>query len=212
MEIKSQAQLVFELKKVREALQNKDKKKIEKYRSAFIKELSIPQKEVLHEGCMTLCSTNISYHLLSMYTLLDIIDYYWDGFRFHEKEMKQGYSLLSQLSVNTKVPSHDLKDFIHLLEKPATLSKKEKLHIFLLPYPYVKDYVIKQSVPGNILIFYTNTTDKMKRERAFLEGIADYYLKDRLKGALPGWARNSEVYVNEFIAWCQGKNSMFKKY
>lgn len=210
MKINSQAQLVFEMKKVRQALEAKDIMSLERFHANYTKLLGTPKKDIIREGHLTLCSAESSYHLLAMYTLLDVIDYFWDGYRFYEKKMGSGFSLLNELSVSMPAKPLEFQKFHSFLNKPSQLKLSEPLYVFILPFMGSRDYVIKRSIPGNILVLYTNSTESFRIENAFYEGLADFYLKDTLKQNLPHWARSEAMFAEEFIHWCKKGNSMFR--
>lgn len=209
MFINSQFYLVMELKKVKAAIFSKNSVLIEQYLAHYQKMLSVPKKDVTHKGFITLCSENISYHLLSVYLLLDMIDYFWDGKKFHDRKLSNDLFLINEVNLEGEVVNnhYNMKTIFSLLDKVCEIDKS-RLFVFLVPFSYTQDYVLKTAYPGNVLIIYSNpNTDPSK---VFLEGVGEFYLKEKLKNRLPNWSPTVEDFIKEFTSWVLGEKSKFK--
>lgn len=210
MLIQSQGALSYEIMKVKNAVKTRDSQSIQTYYDNYINLLRVPKKEVVHQGFLTFCSDTISYHLLSVYLLLDLIEYFWNGKRFIDVSLSKKMPLLEELSLDTK---KEIKGFNEIIEASKRIKKisKTPLHVFFLPFEHSKEYLLDFTFPGNILVIFPQEDEygNTLSLELFYQGIADFYLEKQLKGIVPPWANDKEMFTREFIKWCKDKPSKF---
>lgn len=207
MNFESQNHLIFEMKKVKQAIKEKDSYSLKLFYDEYLKKTAIPKREVFKHSNLTICSSKYSYHLLSIYLLLDVIDFYWDGKKFFDREIRGDFSLMNELGVNEKTYDLPFEEAIKITEKVDNILRDD-LYIFLVPYRFKEDYVVKMAYPGNVLLVYHNKEEFSVD--TILEGIGEFYLKKKLKSSLPYWAKNKDVFKKEFVSWCKDESSLFR--
>lgn len=212
MRIITRGALFNEIIKIKNVIKNKDAKILEKYYEEYISSLKVSSKEVFHMGCFTLYSENISYHLLSIYYLLDLIDFHYDGKKFLDNEYEENIllSILSNDEYRKIKGIVDCKKTIYELQK---LSRSHRLHIFLIPHEFKDEYSLEITYPGNIMVLYPNKVDENEKEEKTSDilkrGICEFYFKKQMRGILPRWSDTYEDFETEFIKWSNGLSSKF---
>jgi len=205
--LESQSHLNFEMKKIKQAIKEKDHIAMKIFYNEYLKMTAIPKREVHKENSIVVCSSIYSFHLLSVYLLLDYIDFFWDGHTFFDRQITGDFSLLDELRVSERVNDFPFADLTKSLQKVSKILRDE-LYIFLIPYQFKKDYVVKMAYPGNVLLLYKNHNESIND--FFFEGIGEFYLKKKFKSSLPYWAKNKEMFKKEFVSWCKGEQSLFR--
>lgn len=204
MRIQTKGNLFFEIVKIKNAVKKQDSALLTSYYDQYLEQLSVPSKEVFHAGCFTLYSEKISYHLLSIYLLLDLIDFYWDGKKFINLNKENNPELLTILNLEKTKSFEDteiIKENIHMMQKIT----KHRLHVFLMPFEFHKDYSLEITYPGNVLILFPTSGSP----ESLYDGVSDFYLKKHQKEILPHWAETSKDFQTEFKKWCRDVPSKF---
>lgn len=203
----TQARLVLEMRSIKDAIQKKDKFTLDTLLKTYKESLKVPKDEIMHKKNITVCSYNVSYHLLSLYFLLDFIEFYYDGYYIYERQAEKNMFLINELSLKetgNSIEKEFLKDGIDKISEEV----EEKIFVFLLPYKNKVNYTLNVAYPGHILILYANDLETTKK--AFYEGIGEYYLNVKRKGYLPSWTNSQEKFLKEFVLWAEGKASKFR--
>lgn len=211
MKIESNTFLNMEIRKVKNAVLNRDIQSLKQYHQEYSNQLRAPRTEFYVEENITVLSANISYHLLSCYFLLDLIENYYELTSGTLKEaptiIGQEFFLLDELSVNKSIEAPPIESIYSIVVRCQRLCE-QKVNVYFVPFAYRKDFVLKISPFGTILLLYPN--GKKTIERLFCEGVAEIYYRDNLKNRLPSWSRGSYLtYVQEFSLWCHQKPSKF---
>lgn len=204
MNIQSKGLLFYEIVKIKAAVKRKDSALITNYYEEYLNELSAPSREIFHAGCFTLYSEKISYHLLSTYLLLDLIDFYYDGKKFINESSETKPNLLNILSAENKATfskHEEIKEILYIMQKLT----KHRLHVFLLPLQYKHNFSLEITYPGNVLILFPD--DNIKE--ALYHGISEFYYRKQLREILPHWAESFEHFQTEFIKWANNVPSKF---
>src|SRR5690606_16365353 len=128
------------------------------YYDDYLSSLTVPSRELFHAGCFTMYTEVISYHLLSMYLLLDLIDYYWDGKKFLNHKMEKKPSLWNILSGDSATSFKQIEKMKKTLFTLQRLSRKHRLHVFLIPLKSKNDYSLEITYPGNVLIIFPKSS------------------------------------------------------
>lgn len=204
--ISSQSHLILEFRKVNEAIGKRNSSLLKKYHREYINQLRVPKTDVFHENNITIYSSNVSYHLLSLYFLLDVIEYFWDGKRVYERPFNKDMFLFKELNLTEMKEASSIDDLKSSISKVSN-TVSSKLFVFLLPYSFSKNYALQIAFPGNVLILYHN--DQKSFTDNFFEGVGEFYLKSKLRNKLPRWADSEEEFIREFLYWCQNKHSRF---
>jgi hypothetical protein len=202
----SQAKLTFGIKRIKGYVSVRDEVSIEKYRRELLGSLKVPSNKKMSFDKLTIVSKENSYHLLSVYLLLDIIDQFWDGDNFQNEAANKRYFLLNELSTIEEANTADFETVLPLLKKASKIIE-EKLFIFLLPYKYEKPFVINEAYPGSVLLIYA--TDNLSR--TLREGLAEFYFQTSYDFRLPKWANSEEEFVSEFFKFIDGKKTRFSE-
>lgn len=210
MYIQTKGTLLFEMMKIKEAVKTKNTKLISSYYDDYLNFLKVPSKEVFRSGPFTVCSEKISFHLLSVYLLLDIIDLCWNGDKFLRSHYNGTPELMKYLNSDKKIEFphvEDIKRFTYEVQKIS----RTQLHIFLLPYEYDLPFVSAYTHPGNALILFSKKDEASNNYilNALHQGLADFYFKKQLKEILPYWADSEDGFKHEFIKWCNNSPSKF---
>lgn len=219
MHIKSRGSLFFEMMKVQNAIKQRDGVVLKSYYENYLSQLTVPSREVYHMGCYSVYSEKISFHLLSIYLLLDLIDFYWDGRKFTNNGVESAPGLLKILSINeTKTfgDTEPIRRSVYTMQKIT----KHKLHVFLLPLAFKEGYSLEITYPGNALILFPQ--DEMESSISTFNnkvspqalaglhhGVGEFYLKKELRDSLPNWADSPEEFRIEFAKWCQNIPAKF---
>lgn len=208
MKITTTGHLNMETTKVQAAIKTRDKKRIEELYKQYHQALSVPIKELYHSEFITLASKNISFHLLSIYHLLNLIDEYWDGSSFSETPAKNPYMFQKELFYDPKEAKGEIEDYKAIIDRSTRLIRR-KTYIFLYPYGPNDDtkYVIRDAFPYSIIIIFGDTKESMGK--SIIEGLAHYYTKSILAGKLPIWAKDEEEVIEQFKLWSQRMPSKF---
>lgn len=204
MKIHTKGALFYEMVKIKTAIAKKDANRITEHYEAYLNELTASSREVFHAGCFTLYSEKISYHLLSTYLLLDLIDFHWDGKKFINGSTEAKPNLLDILSTDKQAEFKKKQELTETLYAMQKLSK-HRLHIFLLPLHYKNNFSLEITYPGNVLILFP---DDMIKENLH-KGVATFYYKKQLKELLPHWAESFETFQTEFLKWANNQPSKF---
>ena len=211
MKILSIGHLNMQIGKISVAIQKQDKYQMEALYKEFQKELSVPAKDIYHQNQTTLSSQHISYHLLAIYYLLDVIDSVWDGQEFSPRKADRAYLFQKELMYTEPGPEVDMDDFKSIVDKIAPIINR-KLYLFLYPYQSKeqdeKIYSYIDAMPGVVIVLFAN--EKAKVIESLCEGVATFYLNSILHGSLPSWAADPEDFVREFTLWCKNSPSQFK--
>lgn len=208
MIFKSKGQLLFEVIKIRNAAKAEDAQAIVRYQNEYLSQLKVSSREIQRYGSFTIFSDNISFHLLSSYLLLDLIDFHWNGRRFFEYTEEKNPLLMDILQSDNNL-SFNYKAQVEVAVNNIQRVTKHPLHIFLLPLGNDYKYIMEASYPGNILILFPHI-DGTKEEPlyGFYRGLGDFYYEKQLRGILPLWASDKDDFLNEFIKWCKDQPSM----
>lgn len=212
MIFKTKGQLLYEVIKIKNAAKSRDAQALLRYQNEYLAQLKVSSREIQRIGPFTLFSENISYHLLSSYLLLDLIDHHWNGRKFFDYEEDKTPPLMEILESDIKL------DFNYKTEIEATLIDiqritKHQLHIFLLPLGNKRKYIMEASYPGNILILFPHIEeDKVGKKEdplnGLYRGIGEFYFQKQLRDTLPLWAGDKDDFLHEFVNWCKGLPSM----
>jgi hypothetical protein len=208
VKITTTSHLNFEITKVKAAIKTKDSKRLESLFKSYHDALSVPVKDLYHSEFITLASKHISFHLLSIYHLLNLIDEYWDGYEFTTKPPENPNLFHKELFYAHKEAEGELEDYIDLIERSTRLIKR-KTYVFLYPFEPKEGerYVIHDMLPFSILLIYADTKKRMGE--SIIEGLAHYYTKTILAGKLPIWAKTEEEIVAQYKLWSQRMPSKF---
>jgi hypothetical protein len=211
VKIESSIYLNIEIRNVKNAITTRDNQSIKKYHQDYSNQLRSPRTEFYVEGNLTILSAKISYHLLSCYFLLDLIECYYelanDTFKNKALVAANELFLLDELSVNKAIEAPPIETIYPLVDRCYKLCD-QKVNVYFVPFAYRKEFVLKISPLGTILLLYPN--EKKSIDRIFCEGIAEFFYKDKLKNRLPSWSRGDyPTYVHEFSLWCYQKPSKF---
>lgn len=202
--------LNMEIGKISMSIQKKDKNMIEHLYRTYTKELSIPSKDVIHYDHTTVISKYISYHLLSTYYLLDLIDFYWDGKDFQMETLNHALLFKKELSYQQPSEMEEIEHFKEMIERISSIIPR-RFYIFLYPFTSKEegqDYVTYDAMPGTVLIIFGNEKGKVKE--SIYEGVANFYINSILEGKLPNWAKSEDELKKEIIFWCKKSPSRFK--
>lgn len=209
MKIISIGHLNMQIGKISVALQKKDKKEMEKLYRDYQKELSVPSKDIYHTEYVTLSSKHISYHLLSVYYLLDFIDKVWDGNEFVSKKEKQRILFQKELTYTEEGEMGEIDDYKEIINQISGILTR-RLYIFMHPFQPKDDkktYAYVDAMPGDVIILFAQSKDKVFA--SLCEGVASFYIKTILQGHLPPWANTTNEFISEFTLWCKNSPSRF---
>jgi predicted nucleic acid-binding Zn finger protein len=210
MIIKTKGQLLYEIIKIKNAVKSQNRNNIENYYNDYINQLKVPSKDIFRTGPYILISEEVSYHLLSTYLLLDLIDFHYNGRKFINTDNESTPALLRTLETETNKIFKNIEKIKSILTEVNRITNHQ-LHIFLLPIESNNDYILESTYPGNILILFPSNNENYSNgeydgrdemENVY-RGIGEFYLDKQLRGQLPKWAANKELFLLEFIKWCK---------
>lgn len=210
MHFSSFTQLSFEINHVLNAISKKDTFTIQLLKERYTKELSIPKKHILYKNGIQIFSPEISYHILSIYLLLDMIDSSWNGKQFIPYQFSSKQFLLSELKISSEYRPFvfNLSSFTKKIIRFEELIE-EQLFIFLLPFKsQQKQFYVESAFPNHLLILYAS--DKTF-EASLFEALSKIALRELYNDKLPKWTSSFDSFVSEVMLYCEGKPSHLKR-
>jgi len=209
----TRGELVFEIMKIKEIVRLRDGAKMKELYQQYTSMLQVPSREVYSMGTLKVSSPAISFHLLSSYLLLDLVDFFWDGRDFLNEKLRHQPALLEDLQLEELATFKNIDVcYSFLLQNHKIM--KDPLHIFFLPRHSFKEYVLLDfTFPHNILLVFPKENEDGQSQTldCLIKGLGEFYLKKELRGRLPFWADSLPAFLDEFTKWTKGEKSRFPR-
>lgn len=185
--------LAYELEKTRIFIENKDEVETKALYETYTDALKTTKTNHKVYRNVNIYSKEISYHCLSIYLLLDVLDYFWDGKKIKEKVPEKEFFFMKELDIEEDTQAFEIDDLNKYIDKISSETQGEEIHIFLIPYKYEKKYVVKTAKPGHIIMLYG------KHPEVIGYALAELSLEIRFRGHVPPWASSKAEFIEDLV-------------